>query len=574
MSVSDQITRLQTNRNTIRAKLVDFGLATSSDKLDTLATAIDGIVDQGAIDASVKEGESYTIPAGYHNGSGTVKGVSGGGNYTLQAKTTTPTKAQKSVTPDSGYYGLSSVTVAAIPDIYQDVSSTTATPAQVLSGAVYTAKDGTVTTGTMTNNGKVAAILDATTATSTTTSTSTLYDSGDQYTATTGGWVSSSWDGTSWTADQGGSYGLNGATIGDSSITVKGSYNYSASLTGYSIAGTVNTIDITNVSKITVTMTVTTTGAFGIALTKTKNILAGGTGTIIDKQLTASSSAQTISLDTSSLTGSYYVTVYAAGSSNYYYPEAQITKVALTGTTSGSSTTTTANGTASYTIPAGYHNGQGTVSIVLETKTVTPTTEEQEITPSSGKVLSKVTVAAIPSERSDTSDATATAAQILSGATAYVQGAKVTGTMTNNGAKTATLSTSTTSYTIPAGYHNGSGKVSVTLEEKSATPTTAVQIVSPTSGKVLSKVTVNAIPSDYTTVSDATATAANVLSGKVAYTTSSGKPTKITGTMANNGAISKTINGTTTTSVTIPAGYTSGGTVSLDSTIETALAAI
>ena len=49
---------------------------------------------------------------------------------------------------------------------------------------------------------------------------------------------------------------------------------------------------------------------------------------------------------------------------------------------------------------------------------------------------------------------------------------------------------------------------------------------------------------------------------------------KVEGTMANNGAIAKTIDGLTQTSVAVPAGYTSGGTVSLTDAIETALAAI
>ena len=44
--------------------------------------------------------------------------------------------------------------------------------------------------------------------------------------------------------------------------------------------------------------------------------------------------------------------------------------------------------------------------------------------------------------------------------------------------------------------------------------------------------------------------------------------------MPNNGNTSKTIDGLTTTSVSIPAGYTSGGTVSLNGDIEAALAAI
>ena len=48
----------------------------------------------------------------------------------------------------------------------------------------------------------------------------------------------------------------------------------------------------------------------------------------------------------------------------------------------------------------------------------------------------------------------------------------------------------------------------------------------------------------------------------------------VEGTMPNNGAVSKTMDGLTTTSVAIAAGYTSGGTVSLTDAIETALAAI
>lgn len=92
MSTQTEITRIQNARNKIRTWLVSVGLAASTDKLDTLATAVSGIKNNGAVDAQVKEGESYTVPKGYHDGTGTVKGVGGGGNYQLQAKTVTPTK--------------------------------------------------------------------------------------------------------------------------------------------------------------------------------------------------------------------------------------------------------------------------------------------------------------------------------------------------------------------------------------------------------------------------------------------------------------------------------------------------
>ena len=109
------------------------------------------------------------------------------------------------------------------------------------------------------------------------------------------------------------------------------------------------------------------------------------------------------------------------------------------------------------------------------------------------------------------------------------------------------------------------------LETKSATPAEDAQDITPTKGKVLGKVTVGAIPAKYKDVSGVTAGAADVLDGKFIVLADG---SKVEGTMANNGAISKTIDGLTQTSATIPAGYTSGGTVSLTDAIETALAAI
>lgn len=160
MTISNEITRLQDARNVLREKAVELGIAQNNAKIDALANAYNGITDNGAVSATVKEGDTYTIPKGYHNGSGTVSGVKGGGNYSLQSKSITPTKNQQNVTPDSGYYGLSDVTVAAIPVQYQDVTDVTATAEDVLANKVIVTANGTVTAGTMPNNGALSLTFD------------------------------------------------------------------------------------------------------------------------------------------------------------------------------------------------------------------------------------------------------------------------------------------------------------------------------------------------------------------------------------------------------------------------------
>lgn len=165
MSVASQIERIRTQKSKIRNKLVAMGLATSTDNLDKLATAVDGITNHANIQAEVLEGSTYTIPKGYHNGSGVViakTDVQGDyARYVLQAKTgIIPNETQQTITSDEGNYGLSSVTVEPIPSNYKDVSNVTVERADVLANKIIIDKNGAETTGTMPNNGAINVKVD------------------------------------------------------------------------------------------------------------------------------------------------------------------------------------------------------------------------------------------------------------------------------------------------------------------------------------------------------------------------------------------------------------------------------
>lgn len=66
----------------------------------------------------------------------------------------------------------------------------------------------------------------------------------------------------------------------------------------------------------------------------------------------------------------------------------------------------------------------------------------------------------------DTSDDTATADEILATKTAHARGTSLTGTMPNNGAVSGYISTKTGIYTVPQGYHDGSGSVSIAAAQQ------------------------------------------------------------------------------------------------------------
>ena len=165
----------------------------------------------------------------------------------------------------------------------------------------------------------------------------------------------------------------------------------------------------------------------------------------------------------------------------------------------------------------------GETYIDLTADTVTPESLAQGVT-AHDKAGDQIT--GTSTKDVDSTDATAAEAEILAGKTAYARGTKLTGTMVNQGAVTGTIAEKDETYTIPQGFHDGSGSVAidgdeqakiiptniksgvsilgvegsyngeqVTAQQKTVTPTKDSQTVLPDEGyDYLSQVVVQAVP--------------------------------------------------------------------------------
>lgn len=655
MSTATEITRLQTARNTIRNKLINLGLAESTDLLDDLATEIDGIANQGAVSATVQEGDTYTIPQGYHNGSGTVSGVAGGGNYTLQAKTTTPTKSQQSITADSGYYGLSGVTVEAIPAAYQDVSSVTATAADVLSPKVFVNSSGTTVAGSMVNNGAVSKTLDATTSNQSytvpagyhngngtvsivlETKSATPTKSSQTISATNGKVLSSVTvaaipndyqdvsgvtatasdvlDGVKFVDSTGAEIEGTIETKTSSDMTVSGGTvtapagyyaedaslslgagALSASATGSATVSSITTsydsvdneFDISGSASIsgTATASVSTAGYVGTSTTGTGSV--SGTATV--------AAALPVITGTTAITGT-----------KLYTPVISRTTTTATGATNvGSGNASTSKPTSGYfvSVKSAANNGTLTATpsvtsagygdedhhgLVAATETVgANASAETYITVPGGSASTPATTITTNPTISVGSDGLITASYSGSQSvtptvsSGYVASGTA-GTVTVTGSATNQLSTqaaasyypSTTAQTIASGkYLTGAQTiVAVKLTGISAANIkdgTVVKVGDASDDDRITAVTGTFTDASTVSTGQSAAAAAQILSGYSAWVDGA----EVKGSIVNNGAISGSIDGLTTTSYVIPAGYTTGGSVSLTTDIEEALAAI
>ena len=360
-----------------------------------------------------------------------------GGSPVYQSKTATPSESQQTVLPDDGYDALSQVTVNAVSNTYVGSGISRRTSSNLtVNGATVTAPAG-------------------------------YYSAAASKSVTTG------------------TAGTPTATKGDvsnHSVEITPSVtNTTGYITGGTKTGTVITVTAAELESGTKSITSNGTGidVSGYSAVDVNVPSGGGTISLQDKSATPSESVQTITADSgydglssvtvgaidseyvgsdvsrrssSDLTASEATVSVPAG----YYAEAA-SKAVSSGSAATPATTITANpsitvssaglitatvsGSKSVTptVSAGYVSSgtAGTVSVsgsdteqltVQAAKTVTPTKSSQTAVAAGRYTTGAVTVAAIPADYITTTDATATASDINSGATAYINGVKVTGT--------------------------------------------------------------------------------------------------------------------------------------------------
>ena len=429
---------------------------------------------------------SQAIPAGYHNGSGTVAGDAGliAGN----------------IRSGVSIFGVSGMLTPA---------SGNATADQVLSGRSYSSAAG-AGTGTMPDRGAVAIT-----------------------------------PGPAVQAIPAGYHNGSGAVAGDASL-VAGNIKSGVSIFG--VSGTVTPASGTaTAAQVLTGATFSNAAGAGSGTMPNQGAVTITPGTV-NKPIPAGyhNGSGTVVGDVSLIAGNIRsgVSIFGVNGGAAFASGNATASQVLTGATfsnaNGAGTGTMPNrgavaitpGTTVQAIPAGYHNGSGTVA--------------GDANLAAGNIRSGVSIFGV-NGGAVLASGNATASQVLTGATFSNANGAGTGTMPNQGA--VTITPGTANKPIPAGYHNGSGAV--------------VGDAGLVAGNIKAGVSIYGISGTVQPASG-TATAGEVLAG-VTFSNATGGAT---GAMPNQGAVTITPG---TANKPIPAGYHNGsGTVAGDTNLDAA----
>lgn len=329
-----------------------------------------------------------------------------GGEVALQEKSVVPSKSTQNVVSDAGYDGLSKVTVEPIPDEY----------------VVPTGEVQITSNGQHTVSGYVTANVEVPIPTFSTQEKSVEPSESQQEVVPD--------------ADKD---GLSKVTVGAVSSTYVGSGVVRKSSTDLSATGSTVSVpagyyaddaskSVATTTQATPTIDISATGLITASATQSTGYVSGGTKTATE-QMTVQE-AKTVIPSTSKQTAVAAGTYVTGQVDVAAIPVSDITDSIINGASNVQETGESIDSfTVNVSIPEGYHAEQ---------------------------TLTKTFTNILPELQSDATDT-----MILNGYEAYSdQGARITGSMTNNGSVTQTLNANTTSYTIPKGYHDGTGKVS------------------------------------------------------------------------------------------------------------------
>ena len=489
MSIATQIERLQGVRDQIRTKMVGLGLSENTDLLQNLADDLDGVdkispTNNGTTDP----GTGYTnvdtlgrststryikIPKGYNdtNRKFTVSGVANG-SYSASVASHTTSNATASSNVSGSIVNVTSATKPSGTDgsDYFTITPTLTTSA----GSSKATGKATVDTAGYLATGNTTSEESSKTVEVTASQGDNYYLKASSVTKENPG------------VDPGNRYGnratvdpsmvdqyvkITGGYLSDSKITIKKMTEGSVSSATTTDPGTENQTTVTpsrdeQYVKISA-------GHLPHSKITVEAIPNQKKSSDVSAEVSASISNIT-SIDASQVTSGVTVTASASGNMTVplgYYSSAVTStptdsasttiKPTLAGTNSDGAVSITASTTDIVKTSAGdYSNGFITKVTVSPTpseeKTITPANTTQTVTPTAGKLLSKVTVNAIPSPYFDTSGVTATADTVLKDYKfVNSSGTTVTGTIVSRGDASATLSTSTRSKTLSAGYYTG-----------------------------------------------------------------------------------------------------------------------